>query len=388
MEHANEHATAAERSHERPEPGARGIVLARVKGVPLRIDPSWLLIFFLVAWSAASYFPQVLAIGPRDAIVLSIVAALALFASIVVHELAHALVARSLGYEVHGITLFMFGGVSEIEGEPRSGADELWIAVVGPATSLAIAVALYATARLFEAGTATSTLLHYVGVANVALAVFNLLPGFPLDGGRLLRGVLRLAGQDMLRATWVASRVGKGMGMALIAFGVAGWFVSAGFGGLWLALIGWFVRQSAETSYRQTLFRSRIEGLTAGDVASRLAPLDPDETLGDALLGHGLLGGSWDLYPVAREGKLVGTVETRALLRVPRAEWAGRHVSSFLRAADALDLDARETLARALDRMGRANRRTLAVHGPDGAYVGVVRLDDLIRLANAQGGAE
>jgi Zn-dependent protease len=370
----------------RSENGRGGWVVGRIGGIPLRIDASWILIFFLVAWSAASWFPRAVSVEPLTAAALAVIAAILLFASIVLHELAHALTARSLGYEVDGITLFVFGGVSEIEGEPTSGRDELLIAGVGPATSLAISGVLWVAVRALGGLSPLSALCHYLSVANLALAVFNVLPGFPLDGGRLLRASLRLAGRSMIEATRGAAAVGRAMGLGLVLLGVSAFVVGLGLSGIWLALIGWFLARSAEASLEQTLFRARLELLTAADVASRVAPLDPDESIGEALASHGLLGGVPDRYPVARGGRLLGTVDTRALLRIPRERWPLERVGSFVGRDDGGVARAAARLTDVLDDMTRLRRPTVAVEADDGSYVGVVRLEDVAQLARNTGG--
>ncbi len=309
-----------------------GLRLASVRGIDLRIDRSWTVIFVLVAWSAAAYFPRALPglVGPGTALFLGVLASLVLFASILAHELSHSLVARALGYEVRSITLFVFGGVSEIAGEPRTARDEGAIALAGPALSLLIASVLTGATALLPETSALHALAAYLAAANFALAVFNLLPGFPLDGGRVLRAVFRATGDSLLVATRKAAFAGKLLGLAFITLGLAGIALGALLPGVWMSLIGWFLRGSADTCFRQVALRARLEELRVDQVAERLIPLDPDA-------------------PVLSEFRQRGV-----------------HVAADSPLLDAVDLMARQGL------------KEIAVADARGEYWGVLRLDRIL----------
>ncbi|MEX0891806.1 MAG: site-2 protease family protein [Gemmatimonadota bacterium] len=247
---------------------ARGFSLGRMMGFPISADYSWLILFFLILWSfTAGVFP---AAAPG----LSSVAYLAMglggtvlfFVSLIIHELAHAVVARVKGIEVDGITLFVFGGLARTRSESTTPGDEFQIAGVGPLASFGLAALFWLigwAAAAADASPAVAVVATYLAALNLALAVFNLLPGFPLDGGRLLRAAVWKVTGDMTRATRVAARAGQGLGWLLIGFGVllavGGQIVS----GLWLMFIGWFLGNAARSSVRQHLARSALDGASA-----------------------------------------------------------------------------------------------------------------------------
>lgn len=360
-----------------------GLTLGTVRGISLRIDSSWLLIFFVVAWSAAAYFPRALPgqVTPGASMVFGLIASAVLFASIVAHELSHSLVARALGYEVRAITLFIFGGVSEIEGEPRTAAHEGAIAIAGPILSLVVAGGLRAACLLLEPSTITYALLAYISAANFAIAVFNLLPGFPLDGGRVLRAIFRAVGDSLVVATRKAALAGRVLGFAFMALGLVTFLLGGWMGGAWMGLIGWFLKTSADSGYRQVAFRAQAEGLRVGEVAERLVPLAPDASVLSALRQHGLYAGANARYPVAEGGRLLGMVSTERLRAVPRERWAEVRVGELLDEGPSAAVAPDETLLHALDVMSTTDRTEVAVADHDGGYWGVLRLDDVARIA-------
>jgi Zn-dependent protease len=244
--------------------------LFRVRGIPVRIDLGWLLIFGLIAWSLASgYFPYVLpAQSPAAYWVQGLAAAALLFASVLLHELAHALVAIGHGVPVGGITLHVFGGVSELESEPERPRDELLIAIVGPLTSFAIAGVAHGISRLVTGPPWADALAGYVAAVNLVVGVFNLVPAFPLDGGRVLRAALWAWSRRLDLATRVASRIGSMFALGMIVVGIVRALTGDVMGGLWFALIGLFLHQAARSSYELVRVRSRLEALGVGDVMS------------------------------------------------------------------------------------------------------------------------
>jgi Zn-dependent protease len=366
--------------------GPRGLELGKIGGIPLRIDPSWLLIFALVAWSAAIHFPSVLpGVSLPLALLMGTVASLVLFASVLVHELSHSLTAVALGYEVRGIKLFIFGGVSEIGGEPRTARDEALIAIVGPLSSAVIAGALEGARYLPGLGPAASALLGYLALANVALAVFNMFPGLPLDGGRVLRAVFRAGGSDLFRATRHAAAVGRALGVGFIAIGLTSFALGGGFGGLWLALVGWFLRSSADSSYRTLEFRERLESLRASDLALRVRPLAREETIREALIDRGLLASDFAYFPVAEGDRFLGLVAIEDLRCVPRNRWDLIPVGALETRPAAPSVQPDTPLVEALDFMAREGQSEIAVTDSDGAWVGLLRLEDLVRLASNLG---
>src|SRR5512134_3098809 len=244
--------------------------IGRLLGIPLRIHLSWLLIFGLVTWSlAAGYFPAVVPDMPAWSYwAKAIVAAAMLFGSVILHELGHSLMARRHGVAIAGITLFVFGGVSEMKEEPRTPGQELQIAIVGPAISVLLAVAFALLGGLLGAGgelTFTGAVVGYLAWINLLLAAFNMLPAFPLDGGRVLRAILWRWQGDMARATRMAAGTGRVLAFAMMGFGLFQVF-SGRFGGLWLLLVGWFIMQAGSAGAVQASLRQALAGLKVRDV--------------------------------------------------------------------------------------------------------------------------
>lgn len=295
-------------------------------GIPLEIDASWLFVFFLVAATlTTSYFPAALPDQvPTVYVALGLVTAIAFFASLVLHELAHSLVARAGGLRVSRVTLFVFGGISQLEDEPKSPGSEFVMAVAGPLTSLLIGVACWGlTVAGGLAGAPEWALVpfDYLAIINVALAVFNLLPGFPLDGGRVLRSILWAATGDLMKATKWASRAGQGLGTALIAVAVFG-VLNGTFDFVWLAVMGWFMSTLAAGAYRQQLTRVRLAEVPISAIMSSPAVLVPAD-LSLEQMGHSyFLAGRHPRYPVVDDGRVIGLIDIERVGEVPRSLWA------------------------------------------------------------------
>ncbi len=243
-----------------------GIKLGRVLGFDISIDWSWLLIFFLVVFTLASgYYPLN---HPEFSVTLdwelAVISALLLFAAVLIHELSHSLVSRQYGTPVRGITLFLFGGVSQISDEPHSAREEFWMAIAGPLTSIGLGIIFYflsGAGTLFGWPQPVLAVVGYLAMINIMLGVFNLIPGFPLDGGRVLRSIIWGITDNLDNATRWASYMGQGFGYLLMAFGFA--LVLAGqlVGGLWMIFIGWFLTGAARSSYQQLMIREALSGV-------------------------------------------------------------------------------------------------------------------------------
>jgi Zn-dependent protease/predicted transcriptional regulator len=262
--------TAGDPSPALPRGARSSVRLFTVFGVPINVDASFVLVYALITWPlAVSYFPaQVPALGPAASWASGLLAALLLFVSVLIHELAHSVVARRHGVAVSGITLHLLGGVSELEDEPPDPRTELRIAAAGPLASFLIAGVL-SLARAVAAGPWWEALLSYLILVNAAVGLFNLIPGFPLDGGRILRAVLWRRRGDFRRATATAGRVGGVVAIALIVLGALQAFGGALLSGLWLALIGFFLRQTAAASGSQATLRSALGTLPVSEVMVR-----------------------------------------------------------------------------------------------------------------------
>lgn len=305
--------------------GLRSLRLGSMFGIPLEIDASWLFVFFLVAATlTTSYFPAALPDQPPVVYVaLGLVTAIAFFTSLVLHELAHSLVARAGGLRVSRVTLFVFGGVSQLEDEPKSPGSEFVMAAAGPLTSLLIGASCWGLAilgGLVRAPEWSLVPLDYLAIINVALAVFNLLPGFPLDGGRVLRAVLWAATGDIMKATKWASRAGQALGTTLIAVAVFG-VLNGTFDFVWLAVMGWFMSTLAAGAYRQQLTRARLAEVPVSAIMSSPAVLVPAE-LSLEQMGHSyFLAGRHPRYPVVDDGRVIGLIDIERANDIPRALW-------------------------------------------------------------------
>jgi len=263
----------------------RGIRIARIFGIDVSLHPSWFVILFLIVWSLGSgLFPNIYAGWSQGEYWgIAVAAALLLFASVLAHELAHSLVARRQGIPVTGITLFLLGGVSNLERESETPGREALMAAAGPAVSVVLGGVFWGAGALVETPQTVRGLLLYLGLINLALAAFNLLPGFPLDGGRVLRAGLWRARRDFVWATRVASRVSIVLGLAMIAYGIVMAIMGSIIGGLWLAFIGWTIIVAAQASYKQTVAQRALAGLLVEDVMTRVdAMVSPDATLEEA----------------------------------------------------------------------------------------------------------
>ncbi|MDP2312534.1 MAG: site-2 protease family protein [Pseudomonadota bacterium] len=363
----------------------RRFPLFRLFGFQIRADAGWIIIALFVAWSLAiGAFPALIP-GLHAGVywLMGVVGTLGLFGSILLHEVSHAAVARQYGLETRFITLWLFGGVAETVAEPANPSVELRVAIAGPVCSMVLAVlALVGGVGLDLVGApmALSAIFVYLGWMNLVIAVFNLLPGFPLDGGRVLRAILWQVNGNLYAATRTASRVGQGLGLLLMAagvfFGIAGNLLS----GLWWILIGSFLRRAAASSMQQLDIQRVLEGVPVHRIMDR-APMvvAPATTLEHFVQDYAYARGRMR-YPVAVADQLVGYVDVADVRQIPRDEWTGRTVQSVVHAADAnalIDPDANG--AEALRRMQAADTTSLLVAN-DGRLEGVVTLDDLVRI--------
>ena len=298
--------------------------LFRLLGIRVTLDPSWFLIFLLVAWSlSVGYLPSQLP-GTPGAVVWALGAglALALFGSVLAHEFSHALVARSRGGRVDEIMLFVFGGVAKLRDEPEDARSEFLIAAAGPALSIALGVAFVGAAGALT-GVAPRTVivgLQWLGWINLALAIFNLIPGFPLDGGRILRAILWWRMGDFDRATVGAARTGQVFAGLLIATGVVLALLTGSLSWLWEVLIGWFLWSAAGRSIRLARLRDAVEGITVRDVMTdRVPAIRADHEIRVAL-AQSAAGEVEELAVVERDGRLVGVIPAAALTEAAEAD--------------------------------------------------------------------
>ncbi|MGH2428833.1 MAG: site-2 protease family protein [Candidatus Limnocylindria bacterium] len=367
-----------------------GWKIGRVAGIELAIHPSWLVIAFLVTYSLAAFqfprdFPgwttaQYWLVGGGTAALF--------FASVLAHELSHAVLARRFGMVVKGITLFIFGGATELDDEARRPRDEALIALAGPATSLIIGGGLLAVQQLVGQEQ-IAALLSWLGVINILLGVFNLIPGFPMDGGRVLRAVLWRFRGDRLLATRNAASVGRLFAYLLIGFGVFLALQPGGrglFSGIWLALIGWFLSNAASATETQAGVERSLRGVRVRDVMESEPPsVSPNETVGD-LIQDRLLRGSHRSFLVRHDdGGLAGIVTLGDVQRVPREEWAAARVTDVMtRFADLATVSPEDSVTDALKLLQQREVAQLPVVVEGRDPVGLLTRGGILRLIEAR----
>lgn len=364
--------------------------LGSVLGFEIRIDYSWFVIFLLIFWtfSFASFPFNFPGFSAGVYIAMGLVSTILFFVSLLAHELSHSLVARGRGIPIEGITLFIFGGVSKTKGEAKSPGDEFWIAIVGPITSLVIGVALWLIGAYGIRGgwsIPVSGSALYLGVLNIALAVFNMVPGFPLDGGRVLRSIIWKVTGSVTRATYYASMAGQVIGYILIVLGVVEAFAVSLIGGIWLAIIGWFLRNAAAMSYRQHLLQGVLEGVPAAEAMTpNPATVSPDLTLKEVMDDH-FLREPYNAYPVVQDEHPVGLVTLDQVRAIPPDQWQTRQVGEVMSPApDGLTVAPDAPMTQVLEKMQTGGvDRVLVTRG--GHLEGIITVADLtVWLRRAQ----
>jgi Zn-dependent protease/CBS domain-containing protein len=307
--------------------------VGRIAGIEVRIDSSWAVIALLITYSmylrTSTLYPELSGSG---AVALGILATVLFFGSVLVHELAHALVSQARGIRVQDITLFLFGGATRAKVDSRGPGDEFLIALVGPLTSGLLAALFGIIVGLGGDSLSTSLAgtLGYLAWTNLILAAFNLVPGFPLDGGRLLRSAIWKTTGNLPRATRIASAAGQGVGWLLVAGGVA-WLLAGDLaGGIWFAFIGWFLVQAARSSYQELQLQQLLRGVEAEDVMARhLVRIPPELSLQEAVDDY-FMRYDHSAFPVDEQGRTIGLLTLRAVRRVPREQWPTRRVRDHM----------------------------------------------------------
>jgi Zn-dependent protease/CBS domain-containing protein len=362
-----------------------GFRLGSIFGIEIRIDYSWFVIFFLILWTLSrGVFP---AAHPELTtsvhIAMGAAGTLLFFASLLAHELAHSLVGRARGTPVQSITLFIFGGMARASAEFRKPADEFLVAAAGPLSSFAIAAFFWLIGQIGVAlafPAAITGVAAYLAMINMILAIFNLFPGFPLDGGRILRSWVWHRTGDLRRATRVATQGGKAFGFMLIALGLLNLFGGNPIGGLWLVFIGWFVRTVAEASYTQHTLRESLAHLHARDAMTpNPHTVPPDLTLQHFLEEH-VLDGMHHSYPVLENGAPVGLITLGRVKSIARDEWPRRTVADAMIPLTAeLVAAPDDPLTNVLEKLSAAQtRRILVLHGDQ--LAGIMSQADVSRL--------
>jgi len=367
----------------------RGVTLFRLFGFEVKIDLSWLIIATLITWSlASSVFPAYF--GSLTSLTywaMGVVGAAGLFLSVIIHEFSHSLVARRFGLSMKGITLFIFGGVAEMAGEPPNARAEFFMAIAGPAASVVLSGVIYGVTVLGGSANWPSPVigvLSYLWVINLVLAAFNLVPAFPLDGGRILRSLLWGYSKRLTWATRIASRIGSGFGFLLMLLGVLFFIRGALVGGIWWFLIGMFVRSASVGSYQQLLTKQVLAGHPVRQFMQENPIAVPNQISIERLVEDYVYKFHFKMFPVLEGEHLAGCITTRRIKELPRSEWNQHTVQELSTGCTpdntiSPDTDATDALAQ----MHRThNTRLMVVEGD--RLVGIIALKDLLGFLSSK----
>ena len=356
--------------------------LGRIGGIQVGIHYTWLFAFALITWSLAEgFFP--LNFRGWDTTtywVIGAISALLLFASVLVHELSHSFVALGRGQEVDSITLFIFGGVSNLKAEAEEPKDEFLVAIVGPLTSFALAALFWAVGQALSPGNSPlGAVIAYLTYINLALGIFNLLPGFPLDGGRVLRAIIWGVSGSLRKATTIASFVGQGFGLLLIFWGVSQLFAGNFLGGLWIAFIGWFLNNAAEATRQSQVVKERLGGVQVATLMNAQPPLaNPRLLVSEFVFDHVLRHGERALL-LAEDGQLVGLVSVSDVKKIPQEAWAMTPVGQIMTAVPLKSVPPEADLSDALKLLADGSFNQLPVVQA-GQVVGLLTRAEVIRF--------
>lgn len=365
-----------------------GISIGKAFGIPLRLNYSWFIVFALVTWAlTANYFPLTYPNWSlTTSLVAGIVTSLLFFGSVLAHELMHSVVAQAAGIQVNSITLFIFGGVSQMTEEPRQPKDELRIALAGPLTSLAIGAIFWAIwFWLRGASEFVTAIAFWLGWINIFLAGFNLIPGFPLDGGRVLRSILWWRSYNLRQATRTASNIGRGVGYLFIFAGIVFIFQGFWFNGLWLAFIGWFLENAAVGSYRQLALGEMLQGHTASEIMTRDCLVVSPELTIEQLVNEHILTSGRRCFPVVSDSGLVGLVTLHNIKAVPRNLWGMKTMKEVMTPFDNLRwVQPNEDLSNVLRVLTEDDVNQVPVV-ENYNIVGMISRDNLLSFVNLRG---
>ena len=362
-----------------PAPGS-GIPLGRILGIPIYLHPSWFIIFVLITLSLRTQFvSQHPGWTPVQHWTLGVITSVLFFGSVIFHELCHSAVAMRYRIPVDSITLFVFGGVARINREAENAMQEFSIAIAGPISSLLLAAIFWVVAHFSPANSMTAAASRWLWEINLILALFNLLPGFPLDGGRVLRGIAWGITKDFTRATRIASNSGKFFAYVLIFAGI--WQALNGnwVGGLWTAFIGWFLLSAAQESYTQVAVRNMLAGVRAQDIMTRDVPTVPRDISLEEYV-HEVLRTGRRCHVVTGSGNPVGLVTIHGVRTVPRDEWANTSIQAVMLPLDRIHSASPEEPALGiLDRMQSEDINQMPVVS-EGQIVGMIARDTILRV--------
>ncbi len=367
------------------------IKLGTVFGVELGLHYSWFVIALLIMFSLVSQFHAENRDWPESVIWSSaILTAILFFAGLFAHELSHAMVAKARGLPIHKITLFLLGGMAQMEEDAHDPGTEFWMAIAGPIASGLLGLILLFIAwalgwvPMTPAQTPGLAILVWLGYINLALGAFNMVPGFPLDGGRVLRAIIWWITGNADRSTTIAARLGQIIGAGFIAYGILSFFGRAGIGGLWFALIGWFLIQSAGASLMQTQIGSLLKGLRVKDVMSRDCPLIDGSMRLQEFVDEQLLKTGRRCFLVADDHHVAGLITPHEVLGIERSKWPQVSVRDVMRPVDAIhSLSPDAPALQALEMMGREDVNQLPIV-EDGQLEGIVSRGHLLQVLHSR----
>lgn len=364
------------------------IRLGKIAGIEIDINYSWIIILVLITWSLATQFMVIYpGWGTVTYWIVGLIAAILLFVSVLLHELAHSLVARSRGLPVKSITLFIFGGVSNIEREPQSPGTEFWMAIVGPITSIVIGIIaflLYLPVGLTRSPVAA--ILNYLAIANILLGVFNLIPGFPLDGGRVLRSIVWKITGNLRRATRIAAGVGQFVAFLFILVGIWIFFGGNIIGGIWIGFIGWFLLNAARTADSQIMLESIFKGVTVREVMNPNPVTVPANISLQRLVDEYFLPQGLRSALVVQGDQLAGLITLSDIRHISRDQWAQTPVGMTMIPLERLHaISPTQNLNDVLPIMTSNDVNQLPVV-QDGRVIGVLSRDAIMRFIEVRRG--
>lgn len=358
----------------------QNVRLGRVFGIPVGLDYSWFLIFALMTWlMATSYYPaEFHDWAPSLYWVMGAVTAIMLFASVLLHELGHSMVALRYKIPVRSITLFVFGGVADIGAEPPSAAAEFFVAIAGPIVSLVIAIGFYLLKPAVAGVEPLAGLAEYLAFLNASLVAFNLIPGYPLDGGRVFRAIVWALTRSLRRATLIAANVGRFFGFVFIFLGVSRVMTGDLGGGLWIAFIGWFLDNAAAAQIQQVGLQDLLSGHTVAQAMSLRYIVVPADLSLQQLVDEHILGRGQRCFVVNRGDDTVGLTTLHRIKQVPRQQWSATTAEQVMLPREAFKSIGPDTeLWTALQLMDRDGVNQLPVMA-NSRVVGMLSREDVI----------
>ncbi len=361
------------------------IPLGKILGIPVFLDYTWFLIFALLSWTlAVNYFPHEFKNWPAaEYWVVGIITSIMLFVSVLLHELGHSVIAMSYKIKVRQITLFLFGGIAEIAGEPPKASAEFWIAIAGPIVSFLLAGVFYLLELFFSKVILLYALFEYLAFINFALAVFNLIPGFPLDGGRVLRAIVWGVTKNLKRATYIAVIVGRFFGFLFIFFGVLQIFGGDIGSGLWIAFIGWFLESASMSQLQQQFLQDNLTGHNAYEAMSRNFAIIPSDSTIQEVMDNHILGVGRRSLLVKDDGGFVGMLTPHRIKDISQSKWSNTFVRDIMIPEPETEkVDIEFPLWDALQKMDKDGVNQLPVT-EDGEIVGVLSRESIITFLSS-----